>query len=1262
MNPHNTQVSPPHPPPQPARHIRMKSRYKVKTLKKQYAKPRPLVMRTSIRNKIGIPKKFTIKITQGKHCSISINGCPATPFPHIYIGPPSTGTAGRPSRMVSEVRIADSPPQNKTSKPPRKSRSSPAFHARKEREAITRFLKRNIIRWCKHSRGGERKACTGANLLVSRRVIRSPLENSTVQTPRRNQLPHNQAARKIWKLITAHQSSHKCIHIATWNIEGCGDIMKRLQTEAILDSEEISIAAIQETKQNQNGMEAREYSRPGAFNPYKEEKFTWIFSTSVNSKDLDDAMKLKAQNKKVPLELQVKTREHLGVGFILRGDLFKKLEEIQQISSRLMKITIGLKEKTSFICAYAPTAEKDPSIKEEFYQQLEELIIADTACTTYVLGDFNARVIKKEKDEDGELLGPHTFNDGSQNPKNLRPHTLENREAFIRLCTNHRLWIVNTWFEKDITERWTFRPPGNSIDTPETPGNREQIDYILVNEKSKQDVKDIRKSTSYGLSHHDMVIAKIKFTRKYNKPLPNFNQEQRYRNKGNEDRKKKMNQEIKEFLTKKHYNPNNNTEDMYLLLTAAFQEAATKTQPKNQNLPKNHYISNRTWQVIKDKNKAFAEKDKNKVNLLNERIKELVALDKRNHLKNEINDFVSDKSRWKRIKTMKALYRASPYAKRDRFNKRVKQHQIAKATAEYLAEVQWKNPTKDMNEQEKADLASQQEFLINKIEKLTIDAESWNNGPFTIDELSEIIKQWKKDKSPGPDNITSDIIKDLDRENTLVLLQTINQWWEEGKVPLAATYARVFSLHKKGDNEMQSNYRPISLLSSIYKAYTALLQRRLSSTIDNRLAQQQFGFRKGRSTIDPLAFIRRYQENAERIGAKGLLVFLDWEKAFDRVMQNMLMKALAHFDLPAKYVNGISAIYENPQFFVEHMGRTSQTLPQEAGIRQGCPLSPYLFLLLLHVVVLITNTLMNERYPDREGYRREFTPVDHLLFADDTVLIPTDEDDAENYLEILEEVASNFGLKLNQEKCVVIALSQAREIKFRSGKIIQNDSATTYLGASINNTADQDKELGRRIAEATFVWNKLLHAWKEASLSIKKRTIIFHAVIRAKVAYGLETVRLTPKNIRRLDTFYYRGLRRILDVPSTYIDRQYSNQWLLEEINKHFEPRQGAPRVITLSQFIANQAIKRLGDIMRANEAVHLVKAMHFAEDNAKPTETHTRRKGRPRDHWVELTSKAAWDKHQLGLNSDTLVNTPFNKKDNDHWAILFAAASTGTF
>ena len=230
-------------------------------------------------------------------------------------------------------------------------------------------------------------------------------------------------------------------------------------------------------------------------------------------------------------------------------------------------------------------------------------------------------------------------------------------------------------------------------------------------------------------------------------------------------------------------------------------------------------------------------------------------------------------------------------------------------------------------------------------------AQDIDTEPVTMQELKEVINKLKKNKAPGPDGTPIELFQWLDDEALEPLLTHINECWEKGEITEGMDNANIAVLFKKGSTENPENYRPIALLNTTYKILASIIKRRLAEGMDQAIDEMQFGFRKGRSTSQPLQIVRRTAEIVEESGAAMYMLLIDWEKAFDKVDQERLIFALERMGIPQRIIGIIKAIYEKPNFAVKDRGRTSTRRRQRAGIRQGCPLSPYLFGIFLTVIM-----------------------------------------------------------------------------------------------------------------------------------------------------------------------------------------------------------------------------------------------------------------------------------------------------------------------
>jgi retron-type reverse transcriptase len=427
----------------------------------------------------------------------------------------------------------------------------------------------------------------------------------------------------------------------------------------------------------------------------------------------------------------------------------------------------------------------------------------------------------------------------------------------------------------------------------------------------------------------------------------------------------------------------------------------------------------------------------------------------------------------------------------------------------------------------------------------------FNESPFTLDDLNHVLKRAKRGKACGPDGIPMEFFKLLDEESRGFVLTVCNGWWGSGDFPKEKLKAFVASIYKKGDPLKTSNYRPISLLSVIYKTYASLIQKRLAEAIDDDIQNTQYGFRKARSTSHPLACVRRLLERAEASKNPMCFTFLDWEKAFDRIKQDKLLEALERMGLPRKYLAAIQSLYNDPMFAVKVGQNQSEWKKQQAGIRQGCPLSPYLFVIVMTVIFRDVHDDLNLTRGTVDGL--SFT---ELLYADDTVLITNNVNAMNRLLRNVERCARYHGLNFNKDKCVSMNFHCDAKTKYADGTKVPCGDAVTYLGAELTKLGSSRKEVNRKISQCIVICKKLQMFWKNPSCPTKFKLHIYDAVIRSKLVYGLESLHLNAGTLSHLNAFQLKGIRRILNLKHTFVDRSNTNHKVFQMANAIKNPKQ----------------------------------------------------------------------------------------------------------
>ena len=382
--------------------------------------------------------------------------------------------------------------------------------------------------------------------------------------------------------------------------------------------------------------------------------------------------------------------------------------------------------------------------------------------------------------------------------------------------------------------------------------------------------------------------------------------------------------------------------------------------------------------------------------------------------------------------------------------------------------------------------------------------------------------------------------------------------------------------------------------------------------------------------------LRRLQESSDDSGESLHLLFLDWEKAFDSVPHHKIIETLALFGIPYSFLNIIASLYNQAEFQVQVGPQTSSWAKQKCGIRQGCPLSPYLFVLILDVMFTETRSALPSSFKNKHPRGFPFTDI---LYADDTLLISKSARHLSTFLHTLEKVAKQYGLTLNRSKTVHIPMNAFDNITFETGEVVSKELETTYLGAKFGVFPDPGLELSNRLQQTLIIWRRLFLFWKYSEVPIRLKIIIYHAIIKTKLLYGLETLVLLPAHKRQPDAFYLRGLRQIMGMKTTFIDRTNTNERVYINAACVLAQKETQTPLLPLSRQWEIRRQKLMAFLNTPQAAQPEIKATFFfppsfefqevrAQDSWRPNSTiWGRRRGRPRGFWVREVIQEIWKK-----------------------------------
>ena len=301
---------------------------------------------------------------------------------------------------------------------------------------------------------------------------------------------------------------------------------------------------------------------------------------------------------------------------------------------------------------------------------------------------------------------------------------------------------------------------------------------------------------------------------------------------------------------------------------------------------------------------------------------------------------------------------------------------------------------------------------------------------------------------------------------------------------------------------------------------------RIKTAIERRLRNEQAGFRKERSCTDQIATLRIIVEQCIEWRSPLYMCFIDFEKAFDSVDRSTMWNILSNYDLPRKFISIIKALYDGFTCQVIHAGTLTEPLDVRTGVRQGCLLSPILFLMVLDWTT--RHAYGGRRRGIQWGLHQR---LEDLEFADDIVLLSHRHSDMRDKLLALEQCAKKVGLVINIEKTKVMRIHhQSNDPISLDSRQVDEVGEFTYLGSIIDKEGGAHADICARIKKAQQAYAILNPVWRSTAISTNTKLRIFNSNVKAVLLYGAETWRTQKTDIHRLQVFINRCLRRLLKI------------------------------------------------------------------------------------------------------------------------------------
>ena len=354
------------------------------------------------------------------------------------------------------------------------------------------------------------------------------------------------------------------------------------------------------------------------------------------------------------------------------------------------------------------------------------------------------------------------------------------------------------------------------------------------------------------------------------------------------------------------------------------------------------------------------------------------------------------------------------------------QFEILKAQREYYKELYNKETQSD-----NIDIHVQR-FLGNNITPTLTETEKEKcEGLISVEEASLALKMLNNGSSPGIDGLTTEFFKCFWAKIGTLVVDSFNESFENGTLSYTQSSAVLTLIHKGKDlprNKLQ-NWRPISLTNTDYKILAKCLANRVCKVIEKIVSEDQVGYIKGRNISTTLRTIDDIIEYWKLKEKPGILLALDFQKAFDSISKKYMLCAFKRFGFGTDFLQWVSTLFNDTRSSIIYNGWVSESFNVRCGIRQGCPFSPLAFIIGVELLAIRLRAS-----DDVKGLTVNVEQIlKILLYADDITVFVENENEVQHVILIINEFSLVSGLNLNMNKSEIMGIGVLKDRRFNCG-------------------------------------------------------------------------------------------------------------------------------------------------------------------------------------------------------------------------------------
>jgi len=388
--------------------------------------------------------------------------------------------------------------------------------------------------------------------------------------------------------------------------------------------------------------------------------------------------------------------------------------------------------------------------------------------------------------------------------------------------------------------------------------------------------------------------------------------------------------------------------------------------------------------------------------------------------------------------------------------------------------------------------------------------------PVSEEEIKQAVFSIGSTKAPGPDGFTGAFFQQYWEDIKTELIEEVQNFFEHGSFDKSLNHTNICLIPKTSEAKHLSEYRPIALCNVSYKVISRVLVERLQRHLSSIISEEQAAFIPGRVITDNVLIAHEVihaLKVKKRCANSFLAIKTDITKAYDRLEWDFLQATMFRFGFDVKWIKWIMTCVRTTTYSVNINGAPHGFIEPKRGIRQGDPLSPYLFILCAEVLSHMMKRA--ERNGAIKGIKisNGGPAISHLLFADDSLFFcQANKKSVQEIKSILYQYEQASGQKVNTRKSAITfgkRVSEATKTQIRRCLQILNDGGCSkYLG--------MPEQFGRKKVELfQYIVEKVrerTNGWSNKFLSQGGKEVLLKSIAIAMPVYCMNCFKL-PRSI-----------------------------------------------------------------------------------------------------------------------------------------------------